>query len=191
MNRFRELLIMISIIILMVGCSEDGFTPKPRGYLRFEFPEHQYNKSTLDCPFEFDYPIYANVVPRVDQLEPCWFNVQFPQFKAKLHFSYKPVSNNLNQLIEDSRSFVYKHAIKASNIDRRDFQVENENVYATYYKIDGNAASAIQFTLTDSSNHFLRGALYFEAQPNEDSLSPALTHLEVDINRLIQSLRWK
>lgn len=178
-------------IVLLPNCTSEEYVPKPRGYLRFEYPEHVYSKSELDCPFSFEYPEYSHIALRKDQVEPCWFNLQFPVFRAKIHFSYKPIDNNLNNLVEDSRSFVYKHTIKASNIDRTDFQGKNENVFVTYYKIDGNAASSVQFTITDSSQNFLRGALYFESQPNEDSLGPALTHLEEDIKYMISSFQWK
>jgi len=60
------------------------------------------------------------------------------------------------------------------------------------YNIKGaDAASTYQFYLTDSTSNFLRGALYFDLVPNNDSLSPVIDFLKADIEQMITSFRWK
>ncbi|PIV58809.1 MAG: gliding motility lipoprotein GldD, partial [Bacteroidetes bacterium CG02_land_8_20_14_3_00_31_25] len=53
------------------------------------------------------------------------------------------------------------------------------------------AASNIQFYVTDSIRHFVRGALYFETKPNKDSLAPIINFIEQDVTHLVETLRWK
>ncbi len=107
-----------------------------------------------------------------------------------MFISYKPVNNNLNKLVEDARTMVYKHTVKADAINESRFRTPY-NVSGVYYEIGGNAASSVQFFVTDSTQHYLRGALYFNAQPNKDSLAPVVAFLKDDVVQLINTLHWK
>jgi len=122
--------------------------------------------------------------------EPFWMNIEFPQFKAKIHLSYKKVSGNLNGYIEDSHTLAYKHAIKADGIEEILLEDSSRKMYGILYDIKGNAASSVQFYVTDSLHNFLRGSLYFEAQPNKDSLAPSIVFFRKDILHLIETLSW-
>ena len=55
----------------------------------------------------------------------------------------------------------------------------------------GNAASPIQFYVTDSTRHFINGSVYFNVKPNYDSILPAVNYLEKDIKTFIGTLKWK
>ena len=123
--------------------------------------------------------------------EACWYNIYYPKFKATIHLSYKVIDNNLNEMIEDSRTLVYKHTVKASDI--QEFPVLNDSldVYGLVYELEGEAASLMQFYLTDSVNHFMRGALYFNVVPNHDSLAPISAYIKHDIKELVNSFDWK
>jgi len=114
-----------------------------------------------------------------------------PQLKAEITITYYPIHNNLEQLIDDSYTLAYKHSIRADDIQEKEFVNKTENVYATVFDIKGNAASPMQFHITDSTMHFFRGSLYFRTRPNRDSLAPAIDYLEKDIIHLIESFRWQ
>lgn len=60
-----------------------------------------------------------------------------------------------------------------------------------YFDLGGNTATANQFFVTDTTKHFLRGALYFDATPNADSLSIVNDFLKKDLEHLINSLKWR
>jgi len=66
-----------------------------------------------------------------------------------------------------------------------------QNVHGAFFKVEGNVATASQFFLTDSTKNFLRGALYFNATPNQDSLQPVNSFLVEDMRHLINTFRWK
>ncbi|MFM1875015.1 MAG: gliding motility lipoprotein GldD [Bacteroidota bacterium] len=161
--------------------------------MRIALPEKSYHAIETDCPYMFETADYSSFVPDTrTSSDPCWFDIDYPQFKAKLHFSYKPIAGNLVEYLEDSRTLTNKHISKASNIEESIIQKEDARVFGVLYRIEGSqAASPIQFHLTDSTDHFLRGALYFNVAPNNDSLAPVIDFLSQDVLHLIETLRWK
>jgi gliding motility-associated lipoprotein GldD len=185
-----NVLLFVLISFFFSGCDEP-VVPKPKGYFRIEFPEHSYQMAVFDkCPFRFEIPVYSEVIPDTNRLsEPCWWYVVFPDFKATLYLSYKPVNGNLYPFIEDAHTLAYSHTVKANEINQRKILLGNNG--GLIYEIGGNAASPLQFYITDSIRHFLRGSLYFEALPNADSVAPVTSFLKNDVEHLLQTLEWK
>jgi gliding motility-associated lipoprotein GldD len=187
-------LIRITVIITLLSlvCCKRHYTPKPAGYLRIDFPEKTYRLYDSTCPFSFEYPVYGKITKDTSRIaEPCWINIEFPHFGGKIHISYKTVNKNLNTYIEDSRTLAYKHTVKADAISEILYSDEERKVYGLLYDIKGDAASNVQFYLTDSTKHFLRGSLYFNVQPNADSLAPVIDFIRDDIVHLVETLKWK
>ncbi len=189
----------ILILVLLVTACHDKHTPKPRGFFRIDFPEKAYTNLDGDYPYNFEIPVYAEIEKDRDNLnKPYWINVEVPANKAEIHISYynlqngqKPTRDLLFELMEDTRSLAYKHAIKATAIDEQVFMNPARKVYGTVYNIHGNAASPMQFFLTDSTKHFLRGAFYIREVPDIDSLKPVIEFLEPDVVRMIETTNWK
>jgi gliding motility-associated lipoprotein GldD len=124
--------------------------------------------------------------------DPCWMNLEFPKYKAKVNLTHLTINNNVDLFLEDSRFFAFsKHQTKATGIDEMVVLRDSAKVYGLVYDIAGNTASSVQFYLTDSTRHFFRGALYFEAVPNIDSLKIVIDFLKKDILHLIQTTKWK
>jgi gliding motility-associated lipoprotein GldD len=193
----KSLFGFIALIFFLAGCREN-YTPKPKGFIRIDFPEKRYNPIQEKFPYRFEIPEYALVMP--DDRNPGktdWINVSIPGNMAEIHVSYYPLDRNkqgklhLAGYIEESRELAYKHSIKADAIDERLFINKAARVFGTVYKIKGNAASPVQFYLTDSLNHFLRGALYIRSKPDIDSLKPVIQFLETDVIHLIETTSWK
>lgn len=183
-------ILLIPLLVLNQGCQKH-YTPKPRGYFRIDLPEKQYLTYHSGCQFSFEYPVYASVMPDESKdAEPCWMNVRFEQFHATIHLSYKQIKKNLPELTEDARSFVYKHTIKADAIGELPINFPEKKVYGILYDIEGNAASSVQFFLTDSTRYFVRGALYFSVTPNADSLEPVIRFVREDIVHLTSTFQW-
>jgi len=184
-------MIPLLLMLFILGCQR-SYTPKPRGFLRVEFPAREYVLFDSVCPYTFEYPSYGKIVPDTDYItEPCWINIEFPDFDGKIHISYKEVHQNLNDFIEDSRALTYKHTIKADAIKETVYTNPELEVHGILYDIKGNAASSIQFYLTDSNAHFLRASLYFNVQPDKDSLAPVISFFREDIIHLVESFAWK
>lgn len=191
----KKIILPVLAILLFVACSGNhDFSPKPRGYYRIIFPEKAYQPYTSNCPFTFQYPKYAVIEPdKNPDAKPCWLNVQFPQFNGTLHLSYEHIRSQkeFNELVEDAHKLSFKHTIKATSIDQGAIYYPDRKVYGIYYTIDGNAASSVQFFLTDSTENYIRGALYFNSEPRLDSIQPVLTFVKKDVDLMIKSFRWK
>ncbi len=190
---YRTLFIFLPVL-LFAACSQD-YSPKPRGYMRIELPQRDYIRFDLDYPYSFEHANYSVMEPDTRATaEDYWADIYYPQFRARIHMSYKTVENTeqLQGHFNDARTFVTRHIPKASAI--RDEMIVNEkaNVYGVLYQIRGReAATALQFYATDSLRHFLRGALYFNVRTNNDSLSPVIEHIEEDIRHLFSTLEWE
>ena len=189
-----------SIIILSAGvffftsCENAPLVPKPRGYFRIDLPERNYTKYDPSCPFSFEMSTSAAInSDQYTSAEPCWFNIEYPAYKAKIHFSYKELkSQALYNLTEDAHELVFKHAQKANGIKESVIELPGQRVFGKAWTIEGrDVASPFQFYVTDSVNNYLRGALYFEVRPNNDSLKPVIDFIIDDIDHLIQTLHWK
>ena len=81
---------------------------------------------------------------------------------------------------------------KASGIKQIAIRDPKRNMYGLVYEINGmGAASPYQFYLTDSIHHFMRGSLYFDVVPNNDSLAPVISYVKTDIQHLFETINWK
>ena len=191
--RLRGMYSLFVLCLFLTFCTQD-YSPKPRGYFSIKFPEKKYQTFVGECPYSFDYPLYAKVVPDTDRdAKPCWLDVAYPDFNGRIHLSYQTISSKqqFNQLVEDARTFAFKHTVKATSIDEAMISYPDRKVYGVYYSIDGNTASSVQFFLTDSTKNYLRGALYFNEQPRLDSIQPVLDFVKKDIDVMIKSFKWQ
>ena len=175
-------------ILIFIGCGRN-YTPKPYGYFRIDFPEKEYTNYVNNYPYKFEYPVYTII--KDYNKDSAWINLVYPENNAIIHITYKEINNNLSIYLEETRNLVYKHTLKADAISETPYLNYNTKVYGILYDIKGNAASSINFFVTDSTKHFLRGALYFHTQPNKDSLSPVIEFIRHDIVHLMETIEWK
>ena len=180
-------LVLMALIAFSCESDEVDFYPKPTGYLRLDFPDRIYSEYTGNCPYSFEMPEYFEIL---DTTANCNKDINISRFNASLFLTYIPIDTNLTMNIEYSRKLVYDHSIKADEIKEAMIQNDKSTAFGMKYKIVGNAASPYQFYMTDSSNHFLRGALYFNAKPNYDSLKPTLDYVLEDIDHMLKTIKW-
>lgn len=194
----KKCLVIFLICIIQLSCKDPVYTPKPRAYFKIKLPERAYTKfDKSDYPYSFEYPVYATI--EKDSLffgeateNPWWINIDFKSLGGKVYISYKDLRSGLklSKLLEDAYFMSHYHSKKADYINEPEFHTEN-NVHGVFYDVGGNAASAFQFFATDSVNHFLRGALYFDVTPNADSLKPLNDFLREDLIHMVKSIHWK
>jgi len=179
-------LIIIILISLTGACSGGDTLPKPKAQLSLEYPQPEYEPAQFKY-FSFDKSDQA----QIEKINDKKINLVYPNMKAKIYLTYNEIDNNLEALLRDAEKFTYEHTVKADEIITRDFINEDKRVFATINMVTGDAASQIQFHATDSTQHFLDGSLYFYAQPNYDSIMPAVQYLKHDIEHLLESLKWQ
>ncbi len=185
-------LLSIGILFLLTSCGEEEhFVPKPRGYIRVDYPDaRNYVRHSDACGFSADIPDHAVMVSKKESDTICFRDLELRMFNATLYLTYVQVNENLHQLLEESRQLLIKHQIKATDIIDSVMIDRTRQVYGTIHTLSGNVASNIQFTITDSTRHFLRGSLHFYATPNYDSLYPMIRYIEGDVHHMINTLQW-
>ncbi len=177
---------LIILFFLISSCIEN-YTPKPRAFFKIDFPRKEYKVIESDCGFIFEMPSYASL----DKLtKDCFYNIIFPGQDAILHITYFNLQDNLLEHIEQSRDLAYKHSMVADAISEQLFINHRDRVFSILYDYEGKTATSTQFYITDSLNHFFRGALYFNTEIS-DSLLPVNNFLKQDIKQIIQSFKWK
>ena len=181
----KSYLIVLIVITFLVSCG-DNVLPKPKAMLRLEYPESPLENLVTE-KFEFEHNSQAIIKKNKN------FSVtlDYPLMKGSIFITYKEVDNNLEELLADAQKLSYEHVVKADNITEQPFVNEKDGVYGMFYEVLGDAASQAQFYVTDSTQHFVTGSLYFRAKPNYDSIYPAAIYLQKDIRKIMESLRWR
>jgi gliding motility-associated lipoprotein GldD len=184
------------MLLGLIACGEKATQPKPHAYPRVYYPQKKYQKFDTVAPFSFLYPTYARIVEHEDYLSglnPYWYNLNYLPFNATLHLSYKEFKDRgeFDKLFEDTRKLAYKHDIKAEEIDQIDVHNTTTNTTGIIYELKGNTATNLNFYISDGKKHFLRGALYFNAKTEIDSIQPVFEFLKYDIIKMIETTKWK
>lgn len=178
--------VLLIIAVFILSCGEDKL-PKPKPYLTLQYPLSSYKKIETDCPYNFEISNLATINFKNN----CWANIEYPQLKASVYITYREVENNLEEILKEVEKLTFEHTIKADIINAVPYENFEKKVFGKMYNIEGNVATNIQFSATDSVNHVLSGALYFYAKPNYDSIVPTIKYLEKDIMHLVETLEWK
>jgi gliding motility-associated lipoprotein GldD len=207
--------ILLSVAAFWMACNSP-YTSRKKGYYSIELPQHSYQDFNREgFPYSFQYPVYANVIQDSTYFDASpennyWINIDFPQFNAKIFLSYKIIGgkavykikqkdgsfrdstgiNQFERMVNDAFTLTNKNEAVATYIRDSLFHTAN-GITGVFFRVGGNAATAKQFFMTDTTKNFLRGALYFDATPNADSLRPVQDFLQKDIEHLISTFRWK
>lgn len=199
MNKLLQIIVLlVTGCGLLAACNSDYSVGKKKGYFRIDFPEKKYQPfNQPDYPYTFEYPVYATVTKDTtffeDKAGDWWINIDVPQFAGRIYISYKKIGgrNSFDSLVRDGFKMAYKQHVDVSTGIEESRILTPNKVEGIYFDLGGNTATANQFFLTDSTKHFLRGALYFDAAPNADSLGIVNDFLKTDLEHLINTLKWK
>ena len=187
---FCQLLIVNCLLI--TSCSHD-YQPKPKGYNRLDLPEASYRALPDSLPYRFEISTHAKLLNDTSWVsERHWIEIYYPQIKANIHITYKPIKSDkiLREYLDDSYTLTAKHQIKAYAINEVISKTPSGKT-AVIAELEGEVPSQFQFTITDSAKNFMRGALYFNTQVANDSLAPAIEFMKRDMMQIINTLQWK
>lgn len=173
-------------ILIFTACA-DEIQPKPKAYLSLTYPEKAYKNLLLERPYFFKVANNAILKDETNN----WLKIQYPNLKASIDITYRTVDNNITELLTEAEKLVFKHTVKAEQILTKDFVNKERRVFGSVFDITGNAASHVQFHVTDSVKHFIKGSLYFYTKPNYDSILPAVDYVKNDIIKIMETIEWK
>lgn len=187
-------LLFLFLIVICVSCGNDSFIPKPKAFLRLDYPKPLYKEINIGLPFTFEKNSISKnigIIKSSRDKKTLGFEVAYPTIKATVFLTYKKIdSTNLHLFINDAQNITQSHARKAEGIKPFEYENFTNKVYGMFYEVDGNVASQAQFYVTDSINHFLTGSLYFYVKPNYDSILPAADYLKKDMQHIMETLKW-
>lgn len=195
MNYLKTILALVILTTSVYSCGDKETLPKPKAYLRLEYPTPEYTDIATELPFTFKMNTIANYKvtskPFNDKTV-SGLDINYPSLKGTVYLTYRDVTkNDLRSLLLDAQNITQSHTIKADEITSNLYENTEHRAFGMFYEVSGNAASQSQFYVTDSTNHFLNGSLYFYAKPNYDSILPAADYLKNDIKKIMESVRWK
>lgn len=182
-------LLFFALFATLISCA-DEVQPKPDAYLALDYPEAEYETFNRECAYSFEKN-KCSVAQSPRGGKNCWVNLEYKELKGTIFITYQPVKDNLDSLLTDAQKLPLQHTIKADAIEGSRYTNDLNRTYGMFYEVTGNAASQAQFYLTDSTDHFLTGSVYFETQPNFDSILPAAAYLKKDIRHLMETVKWK
>lgn len=186
MKSFHFIVFVALVFGVLTSCG-DAAIPKPSAYLNLSYEKASYKDLNLNGPYNFELSNQA--VFTVDGKN--WANISYPKLKADINITYREVKDDISRIIADAEKITFKHTQKADQIEARSFENKETKVYARIFDVSGNAASPIQFQVTDSVKHFVSGSLYFRVAPNYDSILPAVDYVKKDIKHIIETMEWQ
>jgi len=182
----------ILCLLIFASCTQE-YLPKPKGYNRIPLPDRTYNALSDSFPYSFEYSRHAELKKDSSYIsEPFWIHVYYPDFEADIQITYKSINRNeklLEEYLKDAYTLTSKHQIKAYSIEENIMKTA-EGKTAVIAELEGEVPSQFQFFVTDSTDHFLRGALYFRTAMKNDSLAPVIEYVKVDIVHMINTIEW-
>jgi gliding motility-associated lipoprotein GldD len=182
----------VTMSLICMACQQD-YSPKPLGYNRLFLPTPSYTSLPDTLPYTFEYSIHAKLLDDSSAIsERFWIEIYYPELKANVHITYKTIKSMqlLKEFLDDSYKLTTKHQITAYAINEVISKTPSGKT-AVIAELEGEVPSQFQFTITDSSKNFLRGALYFNTKVANDSLAPAIEYMKKDIMHMINTLEWK
>ena len=182
----KNLILLLLFVSILNSCGSDSL-PKPKPYLKLQYPETSYIKASSNCPYNFEVSELATI----NFKDNCWSTIVYSELKATIYITYRPVNNNLDEILKETEKLTYEHTIKADAINMIPYENFEKKVFGKLFNVEGNVATNVQFQVTDSVKHVLAGALYFYTKPNYDSIIPAIKYIEKDIIHLVETLEWK
>lgn len=216
--RIKNILLGFAAAAICTACGGGDYSPKPQAYLRIDMPEHSYwlvdslrihpgdtlvsgtdtmvaiTGSCKTFPFTFEANECVELKEKGAPKGEEWLDLVYPQWDGVVFLTYKRLRSpaDLRGQIDTSAHLLENHYQFASGIDEQVFENDDHTVHAVKWHLKGkNVASTYQFYATDSLHHFLRGALFVNHTPNNDSLAPLLEYMQRDIDHLIETLRWR
>ncbi|AXG74102.1 gliding motility lipoprotein GldD [Flavobacterium arcticum] len=187
-KKIAAIAITATFCALFTSCGDsEAIMPKPKAFLRLDYPIEDYVVYEGKCPYSFAFNSQSIIKDKGN----CNFTLTYPNMKASIYITYKPVSGDIERLLRDAQKLTYEHVIKADGIQEQPFANELNATYGMFYQVGGNAATNAQFYITDSTDHFLTGSVYFNTRPNYDSLMPAVAYIKEDMKNIMETIKWK
>jgi len=183
-----KVFLILIIVVTLSSCGNSESQPKPQAKLALQYPSPEYRMiDREECGYSFEVNNYARILSKSD----CSMKIEYLFMDATVYMDYAPVQDNIRDLLIDGQKLSFSHNRMADVIDDKIYLNPDKSAYGMMYSIEGNAASNVQFYVTDSINNFVTASLYFNRTPNYDSIYPAVDYIKLDMRKMMESMSWK
>ena len=177
---------IIFFALIVYSCNNNVNLPKQKAYFAPEFEIPNYKKISLDCNYSFNINSQASI----NNIKNCNYEIYYKNLNAKIFINQIVLSNSIERVVNTFNQKINENSRLSDQIIQSDyFNIDNET-YSKLYSFVGNSPSNIQFYLTNQTDKFLTGSLFFETEPNYDSLFPYIDYIRNDIKKMVDSFRW-
>jgi gliding motility-associated lipoprotein GldD len=188
MKKSRWIVVVIVSLLCSCGGSQNP-VPKPPTYLELNLPDRTYSHfEDSSCGYSFEKPNYFEM-NKVKGSE-CNKDISFGKLNGTLHLSVIDMDTSLATYVNYAIDKVGEHKVKATAIMDTSIIRSEDNVYGTFFELQGNVASPFQFYVTDSTDRFYSGVVYFNSRPNYDSILPSLNFVKKDLLHFMSTINW-
>ena len=177
---------IIFLALIVFSCNNNVNLPKQKAYFAPEFEIPTYKKISLDCNYTFNINFQASI----NNIKNCNYEIYYKNLNAKIFINQIVLSNSIEKLLNTFNQKINENSRLSDQIIQSNYVNIDKKIYSKLYSFVGNSPSNIQFYVTNQTDKFLTGSLFFETEPNYDSLFPYIDYIRNDIKKMVDSFRW-
>lgn len=190
----RSQFLFIILLIFGLAACQEAYTPKPKGYNRIDLPDHSFQSLPDTFPYRFEYSTFALLESAQSKFsERYWVTLNYENFDAIVQLTYKSLQDpniQTDVLLNEAFELTMQHQVRAYAIEETLISMPNGQI-ASVAELEGEVPTQFQFYTSDSTNHFFRGALYFNTATKNDSLAPVIEFIKTDVIHMLNTFEWK
>ena len=177
---------IIFLSLIVFSCNNNVNLPKQKAYFAPEFEIPNYKKISLDCNYSFNINSQASI----NNIKNCNYEIYYKNLNAKIFINQIILSNSIETVLNTFNQKINENSRLSDQIIQSNYVNIDKKIYSKLYSFVGNSPSNIQFYVTNQTDKFLTGSLFFETEPNYDSLFPYIDYIRNDIKKMVDSFRW-
>lgn len=177
---------IIFLALIVFSCNNNVNLPKQKAYFAPEFEIPTYKKISLDCNYTFNINFQASI----NNIKNCNYEIYYKNLNAKIFINQIVLSNSIETVLNTFNQKINENSRLSDQIIQSNYVNIDKKIYSKLYSFVGNSPSNIQFYVTNQTDKFLTGSLFFETEPNYDSLFPYIDYIRNDIKKMVDSFRW-
>lgn len=177
---------IIFLALIVFSCNNNVNLPKQKAYFAPEFEIPTYKKISLDCNYTFNINFQASI----NNIKNCNYEIYYKNLNAKIFINQIVLSNSIETVVNTFNQKLNENSRLSDQIIQSNYVNIDKKIYSKLYSFVGNSPSNIQFYVTNQTDKFLTGSLFFETEPNYDSLFPYIDYIRNDIKKMVDSFRW-
>ena len=151
-----------------------------------DFKMTHYVESNVGCKYNF----LINSKALISNKKNCNYNIEYKNLNSNIYINQINYFKNIEVLLDAFDQKIIENSKFSDQIIECEYIDIERKIYSKLFSFVGDSPSNIQFYITDMSDKFINGSLFFDAKPNYDSLFPYIDYVRNDIKKMVDSFNW-